>query len=126
MELGNSHKSRANQRPWPPGPPMGALGPDQIGPILELISPLVLPQNGPKWPPMARKGYPEYTRVMFWVTAQDLGPLGPFWCKKEEKLAPKWAQFGPVQELTWGVLEARDVNWHHFYDYFPSPCTHTK
>ena len=49
MELGNSHKSCANQRPWPPGPPMRALGQDQIGPILELISPLFLAQKGPKW-----------------------------------------------------------------------------
>ena len=31
----------------------------------------------PKWPKMAPKGYPEYTRVIYWVTAQDLGPLGP-------------------------------------------------
>ena len=49
----------------------------QIWAILELISPIVLPQNGPKWPKMAPKGYPEYTRVIYWVTAQDLGPLGP-------------------------------------------------
>ena len=30
-------------------------------------------QNGLKWPP---KGYPEYTWVIFWVTAQALGLLG--------------------------------------------------
>ena len=39
--------------------------------------PLLSPQNGPKWPQMAPKGYPEYTRVIFWVTAQDLGLFGP-------------------------------------------------
>ena len=39
--------------------------------------PLLSPQNGPKGPQMAPKGYPEYTRVIFWVTAQDLGLFGP-------------------------------------------------
>ena len=41
------------------------------------ICPLVLPQNGPQWPQMAPKGYPQYTRVMFWVTVYEKGPLGP-------------------------------------------------
>ena len=39
--------------------------------------PLLSPQNGPKWPQVAPKGYPEYTWVIFWVTAQDLGLFGP-------------------------------------------------
>ena len=41
------------------------------------ICPLVLPQNGPQWPQMAPKGYPQYTRVMFWVTVYEKGTLGP-------------------------------------------------
>ena len=51
---------------------------------------------------------------------------GLFWCKKEEKLAQKLAQFGPAQELASGVLEARGINRHDFFDYFPPLGTHTK
>ena len=93
MEVGNSPKSCASERPQPPGPPTGTLGCDQIGPILDLISPLLSSQKGPKWPPIVFKGYPEYTRVMFWVTAQDLGPLGPFLVQKRGEISSK---IGPI------------------------------
>ena len=57
--------------------------------------PLLSPQNGPKWPQMAPKGYPEYTRVIFWVTAQDLGPLGHLLMQKRgeisSKMSPIWS-----------------------------------
>ena len=36
-----------------------------------VIFPLVRPPNGPKWPPT---GYTHHTRVILWVTEQDLAP----------------------------------------------------
>ena len=57
--------------------------------------PLLSPQNGPKLPQMAPKGYPEYTRVIFWVIAQYLGPLGPLLMQKRgeisSKMSPIWS-----------------------------------
>ena len=34
------------------------------------------------------------------------------------------AQICPLQELASGVLEARDVKRHNFFDYFPHVYTH--
>ena len=80
-------------------------------------------QNGLKWPPKATLStLGSYSGSLHRIWDH----WGLFWCKKEEKLAKKWAQFGPVQELASGVLEARDINRHDFFDYFPPLGTHTK
>ena len=80
-------------------------------------------QNGLKWPPKATLStLGSYSGSLHRIWDH----WGLFWCKKEEKLAQKWAQFGPVQELASGVLEARGINRHNFFDYFPPLGTHTK
>ena len=80
-------------------------------------------QNGLKWPPKAiLSTLGSYSGSLHRIW--DHWAL--YWCKKEEKLAPKWVQFGPIQELVSGVLEARGINRHNFFDYFPPLGTHTK
>ena len=80
-------------------------------------------QNGLKWPPKAiLSTLGSYSGSLHRIWDH----WAIYWCKKEEKLAPKWVQFGPIQELVSGVLEARGINRHNFFDYFPPLGTHTK
>ena len=54
---------------------MRALGQDQIGPILELISPLLLGQKGPQWSQILCRD-PEHDPSVFRVAVG--GHWGPF------------------------------------------------
>ena len=49
-------------------------------------------------------------------------PLGA----RAHPLDVNMAQICPLQELTLGVLEARDVKREDFYDFFPHVYTHLK
>ena len=55
---------------------MRALGQDQIGPILEVISPLFLAQKGPKWSQILCRDPEHDPSVLRLACVAILGPFG--------------------------------------------------
>ena len=74
---------------------MRALGQDQIGPILELISPLFLAQKGPKWSQILCRDPehdPSVLRVAVWG---HWGPFGGIWGQDKRKKCTLKLILGP-------------------------------